>query len=63
MRKLVLIALVGLLCALAGCGGGSNTNLTPLSEEQKRKIAEEDKRIADEESQGSVNKPRKAGKR
>lgn len=63
MRPLTLIGLSALIFFALGCGGGTNTNLAPLTEEQKRMIAEEDKRIADEESQGSVGKPRKAGKR
>jgi hypothetical protein len=43
-----------LLALLAGCSGGDPApNTTPLSEEQKRKIKEEDRRIDQEERSGS----------
>lgn len=55
MRYWSTIALVTLVFTLTGCGGATKPPPT-LSEEQKQKIAEEDRRVADEESQGSVNK-------
>jgi ABC-type uncharacterized transport system auxiliary subunit len=54
MRMIALVACSLLLLAvLSGCGGSGNTttlNLTPLTEEQKRKLKEEDQRIDEEES-------------
>jgi hypothetical protein len=44
-----------LAVALAGCGG-SNKSPAPLTEEQQKKIAEEDSKVADEESQGQASK-------
>ena len=49
MRTLLLVAL---LAAVAGCGGNSKTVLdtTPLTDEQKAKLAQETKQVEDEES-------------
>jgi hypothetical protein len=63
MRNLILVALAAIVFAIVGCGGDSNKPLAPLSDEQKRKIAEEDKRVEDEESNGTAGKKKKAGKR
>jgi hypothetical protein len=60
MRK--LIRLVGLLAlaAAAGCGNSTTLNTAPLTDEEKRKIKEEDQRIDEEERSGSGTKvPRK----
>jgi hypothetical protein len=62
MRNLILIALTAIVFTAVGCGGDSNKPLAPLSDEQKRKLAEEDKRVEDEESNGTAGK-KKAGKR
>ncbi|HUR55271.1 MAG TPA: hypothetical protein VMZ71_14145 [Gemmataceae bacterium] len=48
MRRLVLLAAI----AAAGCGGVT-PNTAPLTDEQKQKIKEEDRRIDDEEKSGS----------
>ncbi len=43
-----------LLALLSGCGGGDPApNTTPLTEERKRKIKEEDRRIDESERSGS----------
>jgi hypothetical protein len=58
--------LVGLIAAglSGGCGGNANTiNSAPLSEEEKRKIAEQDKQIDAEESPGNRTMKAKPGKR
>ncbi len=63
MRRLLL---VGVLAAtVTGCGAQTTINTTPLTEEQKRQIAEEDRRVADEESYGTAGKAKAkaAGKR
>jgi len=50
-----------LLCSL-GCGGsGTTLNTAPLTEEQKRKIAEEDRRIEEDESPGNKTLKSKGG--
>jgi uncharacterized protein YcfL len=63
MRLLGLLILSGVLLALTGCGSDEKVkmNTTPLTDEQKKAIAAEDAKIADEESQGSVGK--KKGKK
>ena len=48
MRRLVLLAAL----AAGGCGGVT-PNTAPLSDEQKQKIKEDDRRIDDEEKSGS----------
>ncbi|MBP3956806.1 hypothetical protein J8F10_16150 [Gemmata sp. G18] len=65
MRNYFLIALVVAVVGLGGCGAKTTINTTPLSDEQKKQVAEDDKRIADEESNGTAGKvpPKKAGKR
>ena len=46
--------------ALAGCGGAETKfDPKPFSDEEKAKIKAEDSRVADEESQGSVGKPKR----
>lgn len=47
MRRYVLLAVVVCVAAV-GCGDGNKTP-PPLTDEQKKAIQEEDKRIADEE--------------
>lgn len=54
MRKVKCLLLAGLVLTGAGCG--SNQPAAPLTEEQNRRIAEEDRQIADEESQGTYSK-------
>jgi hypothetical protein len=49
----VILALAGLALIVGGCGS-SNKTPGPLTEEQKRLIIEEDKRVADEESGGTA---------
>ncbi len=65
MRNYILIALVGAALGLSGCGAKTTINTTPLTDEQKKQIAEEDKRTADEESGGTAGKtpPKKGGKK
>jgi predicted small lipoprotein YifL len=56
---------VGLLLILgvAGCGGSKTPlNTTPLSEEQKTKVKQEDQRVDDEERSGSGMASRKKKK-
>jgi len=49
MRSLVTLLL--LMSLVAGCGGPKSVeNLTPISDEEKAKIAKETKEIEDEES-------------
>lgn len=49
MRALILIAgLVGFAGA-AGCGGSPTANTAPLTDEEKRKIQEEDERVSNQE--------------
>ncbi len=52
MRRLVCAALLG--AALAGCEAKTVINDKPMTDEEKAKVKAEDERIADEESQGSV---------
>ncbi len=61
MRKLLLPLLVVLAAVAAGCGSPNVSGSTaPLSDEEKRKIAEQDKQIDDEESPGNKTlKPKK----
>lgn len=61
MRYLKVFAFALFLAVAAGCGGDSNKPLTPLTEEQNRKVAEEDARVADEESGGTYGKQKKVG--
>jgi hypothetical protein len=52
MRKWLLI--LGLAApAVPGCSGSPALNTAPLTEEEKQKIREEDKRVEDEERSGS----------
>jgi hypothetical protein len=62
MRKLMfLLAAVGVAFAV-GCDGPKVSGSTaPLSDEEKRQIAEQDKQIEDEESKGQ--KPVKGKKK
>ncbi|MCI0704947.1 MAG: hypothetical protein L0241_28130 [Planctomycetia bacterium] len=54
MRKILPLGLSLLLAVAIGCGGNqTQLNTAPLTEEQKRQIAEEDKKIDDEESPGN----------
>jgi hypothetical protein len=55
MRKLIVPLLAaGVAFAGVGCDGQKVTGSTaPLSDEEKRQIAEQDKRIEDEESPGN----------
>ena len=57
-RRIILLALA---LASAGCGGGkTELNTTPLTDDQKQRIAEEDRRIAEEEGGKPVKaKPRR----
>lgn len=50
----ILLACFGLL-ALTGCGDNSGAT-GPMTDEQKKAVQLEDQKIADEESQGSINK-------
>lgn len=61
MRRFLLILVAGPAIAMAGCGAKTTINTEPLTEEQKRQIAIDDKNIADEESQGSAGKSAKKG--
>lgn len=63
MCKFRSIILAYLFLASVGCGSKTVINTTPLTEEQKKQIMEDDKRVADEESQGSVGKASKKNKR
>ncbi|HJZ58619.1 MAG TPA: hypothetical protein VKE74_27000 [Gemmataceae bacterium] len=68
MFKSIRTAALGLAlgaAASAGCSGcGSKPYDTrPFTDEEKRKIQEEDRKVADEESQGAVNKAKKPGSR
>jgi hypothetical protein len=59
MRKVILLAGI-LALAAAGCGNSTTLNTAPLTDEEKQKIKEEDRRIDDEERSGSGTKvPRK----
>lgn len=62
MRKFLMIMIAAQSMFLIGCGAKTVINTTPLTEEQKKQIAEDDKNIADEESQGSVGKAKKGKK-
>lgn len=54
MRNLVLLAGLAAFLGSAGCGGGSTKlNTAPLTDEQRQKIKEDDKRIDDEERSGA----------
>jgi aconitase A len=62
-RKNYLMA-APLVLAIAGCG--SNETIlptTPLTAEQIKAVQMEDSKIADEESQGSINKVKKKMKK
>ena len=62
MRKSLLLGFALLVLVLSGCGGSTTINTSPLTDDQKKQIAEEDKRIADEESGRTAGKSKK-GKR
>jgi hypothetical protein len=58
------VAMFGSLLLSIGCGGNSTTiNTTPLTDEQKRQIAENDKQIESEESPGNKTLKGKPGKK
>jgi len=61
MRRFLAAVLVAASGLTLGCGGGNEAILPDreMTEEEKRKVKEEDKNIADEESQGKQPKPRK----
>lgn len=61
MRRLMAAVLVVTTGLALGCGGGNEAILPgrEMTEEEKRKVKEEDKNIADEESQGKQPKPKK----
>ena len=62
MRKLSIPLLVLVSAVAVGCDGPKVSGSTaPLSEEEKRKIAEQDKQVEDEESPG--NKTRRTKKK
>src|SRR5262245_33663467 len=63
VRKVLLIGFAGLALALAGCGGKTVINTKPMTDEEKRLSAEEDRKTADEESYGTAGKAKKGGKR
>lgn len=50
-RPLILAALVAAVSI--GCSGSVAMNTDPLTDEQKQKIKEEDRRVDDEEKSGS----------
>lgn len=56
MRTFILGAVAGLAVALAGCGSKTTVDTRPLSDEQKKQVAEDDRRVADEEGGGTANK-------
>lgn len=63
MRKWMLAA-VSVAVAAVGCDGPDVTGSTaPLSEEEKRLIAEQDKKIEEEESPGNRTLKPKPGKK
>lgn len=59
MRSLLLTLTVLVFLSAVGCGGGVDRSKIPMTEEEKRKVAAEDKRIDDEESQGSRGKKKR----
>lgn len=61
MRKLIAAALLAAGLGLVGCGAKDVINTAPMTDEEKQKVKEEDQRIADEESQGSVAKAKAKG--
>ena len=63
MRKMLMIMVLAQAMLTVGCGAKTTINTAPLTEEQKRQIAIDDKNIADEESQGSAGKASKKGKK
>lgn len=56
MRKLFAAVLFAAGLGVVGCGAKDVINTAPMTDEEKRKVKEEDQRIADEESQGSAAK-------
>jgi hypothetical protein len=56
MRKFLTLTAAVCFGLILGCGDNAGINKTPLTDEQKKQIAVEDQRTAEEESQGSVNK-------
>jgi hypothetical protein len=59
-----MIAVVaGLVLVGGGCGSKTVINTKPLTDEEKQKIAEEDQRVANEESGGHAGKAKKGVKR
>ncbi len=54
MRNGILtLGLAALLIGVTGCSSDPTPNTAPLTEEEKQKIREEDKRVEDEERSGS----------
>jgi hypothetical protein len=56
MKRIVLALIVAVVLGVAGCGGSSSTELKtePLTDEQKRQIKENDRKV-DEEEGGTYN--------
>ena len=64
MPKLILFVALLALLGGAGCSGSNlGLNTAPLTEEEKQKIKEADKRVEDEERSGSGQATRPKGKR
>ena len=62
MRKWILGAIAGSAVVLGGCGAKTTIDTRPLTDEQKKQIAEDDRRVADEESHGTATKAGKGKK-
>ena len=61
MPKSILFAFAGLALIVAGCGSKTVINTKPMTDEEKRLSAEEDRKTADEESYGTAGKAKKGG--
>lgn len=61
MRRFLAAVLVAATGLTLGCGGSKEAIMPDreMTEEEKRKSQEEDRKIADEESQGKQPKPKK----